>query len=152
MSEEMKFPDALDEFIKQYSFIDEEQIYTNGSELIQTFRIKQWEEHKKQENQELKNSINALQKELNEENFQCSKYAIENQELKKQLKNYKKLGFKHLQDKNNNLETQQKEFIEWLENENRKIYRDCGLRQNIFKQVLQKYEEIIGVSDENNKQ
>ena len=81
MSEEMKFPDTLDEFIKQYSFIDEEQIYTNGSELIQTFRIKQWEEHKKQENQELKNSINALQKELNEENLQCSKYAIENQEL-----------------------------------------------------------------------
>lgn len=38
-----------------------------------------------EENQELKNSINALQKELNEENFQCSKYAIENQELKKQL-------------------------------------------------------------------
>lgn len=36
-----------------------------------------------QENQELKNSINALQKELNEENLQCSKYAIENQELKK---------------------------------------------------------------------
>ena len=36
-----------------------------------------------EENQELKNSINALQKELNEENFQCSKYAIENQELKK---------------------------------------------------------------------
>ena len=50
------------------------------------------------------------------------------------------------------LETQQKEFIEWLENENRKIYRDFGLRQNIFKQVLQKYKEIIGVSDENNKQ
>lgn len=82
----------------------------------------------------------------------CLKLIEENQELKKQLKNYKKLGFKHLQDKNNNLETQQKEFIEWLENENRKIYRDCGLRQNIFKQVLQKYEEIIGVSDENNKQ
>ena len=144
MSEEMKFPDTLDEFIKQYSFIDEEQIYTNGSELIQTFRIKQWEEHKKQENQELKNSINALQKELNEENFQCSKYAIENQELKKQLEKYKRLGFKHLNDKCNNLETQQKEFIEWLENESREIYRDCGLRQNIFKQVLQKYKEITG--------
>lgn len=38
-----------------------------------------------QENQELKNNVNVLQKELNEENLQCSKYAIENQELKKQL-------------------------------------------------------------------
>ena len=28
------------------------------------------------------------------------------QELKKQVENYKKLGFKHLQDKNNNLKTQ----------------------------------------------
>ena len=97
-----------------------------------------------QENQELKNNVNALQKELNEENFQCSKYAIENQELKKQLEEYKRLGFKHLNDKCNNLETQQKEFIELLENESRKIYRDCGLRQNIFKQVLQKYKEITG--------
>lgn len=48
------------------------------------------------------------------------------------------------------VEAQQKEFIEWLENESREIYRDGGLRQNIFKQVLQKYEEIIGASDENN--
>ncbi len=39
---------------------------------------------------------------------------LENQELKKQLENYKKLGFKHLQDKNNNLETQQKKFIKYL--------------------------------------
>lgn len=57
MGEEMKFPDTLDEFMKQYSFIDEEQIYTNGSELIQTFRIKQWEEHNKQENQKYKEVI-----------------------------------------------------------------------------------------------
>ena len=47
------------------------------------------------------------------------------------------------------LENQQKEFIEWLENESREIYRDCGLRQNVFKQVLQKYKEIIGGNDEN---
>ena len=31
----------------------------------------------------------------------------ENQELKKQLEKYKRLGFKHLNDKCNNLETQQ---------------------------------------------
>ncbi len=94
-------------------------------------------------------------KELKEYNDLISEYNElykENKELKKQLEEYKRLGFKHLNDKCNKLENQQKEFIEWLENENRKIYRDCGLRQNIFKQVLQKYEEIIGVSDENNKQ
>lgn len=42
------------------------------------------------------------------------------------------------------MSSSQDKFIKYLEDESRKIYRDCGLRQNIFKQVLQKYEEIIG--------
>lgn len=84
----------------------------------------------------------------------------ENQELKKQLENYKKLGFKYLQDKNNNLETQQKEFINYLEDEIKQeenkntiellsdpnSCRTPNLRykENIFKEILQKYKEIIG--------
>ena len=72
----------------------------------------------------------------------------EAKELKKQLENYKKLGFKYLQDKNNKLETQQKEFIKYLEN----MLDD---ENDIFsvvrvKDVLSKFKEIIGVSDENN--
>lgn len=47
-----------------------------------------------------------------------------------------------------NNETQQKEFIKYLEDESKEIYRDGGLRQNIFKQVLQKYKSIIGENDE----
>lgn len=62
MNEEMKFPETLDEFIKQYSFIDNKQFYTNGSELIQTFRVKQWEEHKEKENNQLKHIIDELEK------------------------------------------------------------------------------------------
>lgn len=90
----------------------------------------------------------------------------ENQELKKQLENYKRLGFKHLQDKNNNLETQQKEFINYLEkkiNVSRNTepffvenifssYDLTELELNMLKEILQKYKSIIGVSDENNKQ
>lgn len=64
----------------------------------------------------------------------------ENQELKEQLENYKKLGFKHLQDKNNNLETQQKEFINYLEDE---IENSTFLEPSL-KMILQKYKEIIG--------
>ena len=89
----------------------------------------------------------------------------ENKELNKQLENYKKLGFKHLQDKNNNLENQQKEFIKYLEGE---IYtiepkgtginynceydseedyisamKECS-KLNTLKYILQKYKEIIG--------
>ena len=70
----------------------------------------------------------------------------ENQSLKKQLEDYKKLGFKYLQDKNNNLETQQKEFIKYLENM-------LDNENDIFsvvrvKDVLSKYKEIIGGKDE----
>lgn len=82
MSEEMKFPDTLDEFIKQYSFIDKKQIYTNGSELIHTFRVKQWEEHKRKENQELK-------RKLNESIHKATEFESEVYELKKQLEEYK---------------------------------------------------------------
>lgn len=40
--------------------------------------------------------------------------------------------------------TQQKEFIKYLEDESKEVYRDGGLRQNIFRQILQKYKQIIG--------
>lgn len=82
-------------------------------------------------------------------------------ELKKQADEYKKLGFKHLQDKNNNLETQQKAFIKYLEDEikqiNPKILDDGELNLRlddvkytqylIYKEVLQKYRSIIGGND-----
>lgn len=83
---------------------------------------------------------------------------VEYKELKKQVENYKKLGFKHLVDKNNNLETQQKEFIKWLEDEIKRInpkelgIGELNLRLDdikftqylIYKETLQKYKEIIG--------
>lgn len=43
-------------------------------------------EELQQENQQLKNNINKLQKELNEENLQCSKYSIELNNLKQENK------------------------------------------------------------------
>lgn len=42
-----------------------------------------------------------------------------------------------------NNKTQQKEFVKYLEDESKEVYRDGGLRQNIFRQILQKYKEII---------
>lgn len=65
----------------------------------------------------------------------------ENQELKKQLENYKKLGFKYLQDKNNELEKQQKEFMNYLKD-------IINWEPVVIEKILQKYKEIIGVSDE----
>lgn len=45
MCDKMEFPETFDEFAEQYGFKDEKQIYTNGTELIPVFRVKQWLEH-----------------------------------------------------------------------------------------------------------
>ena len=78
----------------------------------------------------------------------------ENQELKKQVEEYKRLGFKHLNDKCNKLENQQKEFIEYMnktiaelecddvDDEEMKGY--LIQRIDTFKEILSKYKSIIG--------
>lgn len=82
----------------------------------------------------------------------------ENQELKQQLEEINKMiekcGFVNIEQVMLNycgLLSQQQEFINYLENESKEIYRDGGLRQNIFRQILQKYKKITGVSDENKR-
>ena len=43
--EKMEFPNTFDEFVESYGFKDNEEVYTNGSELIPVFRVKQWLDH-----------------------------------------------------------------------------------------------------------
>lgn len=43
--EKMDFPNTIWGFLINYSFKDEEKVYTNGSLLIPTFRVKQAIEH-----------------------------------------------------------------------------------------------------------
>lgn len=45
MNEMMTFPDTWEEFEKLYGFNDGEEIYTNNSRLIPSFRAKQWLDH-----------------------------------------------------------------------------------------------------------
>ena len=111
---------------------------------------------KERENKELKLQLKGTTHCFDEE---------EHEKLKKQLENYKKLGFKYLQDKNNNLETQQKEFISYLENEIYSIEpKGTGInynceydseedyisamkeqsKLNTLKEILSKFKEIIG--------
>ena len=97
------------------------------------------------EKEQLNSLVNSCQEEI--------------RQLKKQVETYKKLGFKYLQDKNNNLETQQKEFIKYLELEKDCFVRGCSnvyedslgktrlVNEDIFDEIdniLQKYREIIG--------
>ena len=38
----LSFPNTFDEFVEQYGITDTDEVYTNGSKLIPTFRVKQW--------------------------------------------------------------------------------------------------------------
>lgn len=46
MADMMIFPDTVEEFMEQYKITDTEQIYTNGTELVPIFRMRQWFDHK----------------------------------------------------------------------------------------------------------
>ena len=45
MADSMEFSKDIDDFINDYSFKDTKEVYTNGSELIQVFRVQQALEH-----------------------------------------------------------------------------------------------------------
>lgn len=61
----------------------EDELLEEEIELLNAY------ESLRQENEQLKNNINKLQKELNEENFQCSRYAIKINDLKENNKQLK---------------------------------------------------------------
>lgn len=42
MADVMTFPETFDEFAEQYKIVDKKEVYTNGTELIPIFRVKQW--------------------------------------------------------------------------------------------------------------
>ena len=78
----------------------------------------------------------------------------ENRELKTLNKRYEEIisddeeNYKLLSSEIKQLKNQQKEFIEWLENESKEIIRDAGYHQRICLDILEKYKEIIGEKDE----
>lgn len=116
----------------------------------------------KKENQELKKQLHEASltiQEMTEQDIECPSNCEKLRQLKKQLEEYKKLGFKHLQDKNNILETQQKAFIKFLEDEISKqkndIFANALTSEDIdlyimkiklqeLEEILQKHKEIIG--------
>ena len=92
---------------------------------------------------------------LDEVKDTCLGLLKENQELKKQLEEYKN-GYFKLSEENDNYaikfhkyKTQQKEFILYLRHLSN-WYSADGVKQGMVNEILQKYKSIIGVSDENN--
>lgn len=109
------------------------------------------------ENKKLKQQLHEASltiQEMTEQDIECPSNCEKLRRLKKQLENYKKLGFKYLQDKNNNLETQQKEFIEYMNKTIEELECDdvgdeelkSYLIQRIdtFKEILSKFKKIVG--------
>ena len=45
MAEVMTFPETVEEFMEEYKVVDSEHVYTNGTELVPIFRMKQWFAH-----------------------------------------------------------------------------------------------------------
>jgi len=64
MDDCMSFPPTWQDFVAQYQFRDSEEVYTNGSKLVQVFRIEQMMEHYhkhiEEENERLKMQVEAL--------------------------------------------------------------------------------------------
>lgn len=99
-----------------------------------------------------------------------TKLSLENQELKKQLEEYKKklmiatkmeikeidknifVGIDYFQNKCSNYEVQQKEFIKYLEEKRDKCLTfyektECAYAYDVFKVVLSKYKEINHIEE-----
>ena len=102
-------------------------------------------EQLQQENQSLKKENKILRENAEHNDKVVDKVNWENQKLKKQLEEYKRLGFEHLNDKCNKLENQQKEFIKYLENEKNIYPFDISdyTYEDIINTILSKYYEII---------
>ena len=45
MGDMMTFPASVDEFMEQYKMTDTEHVYSNGTEYVPIYRMRQWFEH-----------------------------------------------------------------------------------------------------------
>ena len=161
----------VEKFKQKYEELKDNPMYKNFCSILDTKN--QVLERIARENQELKNSLERYQKELNEENLLCSKYAIEINDLKEKLEQCSAVA-----DTNSELadsisehyKRQQQEFIEWLEQKLKKYTPNLRVNEfdeydnriaqyinaevyeispeDVVKDVLSKYKETIGGLDE----
>ena len=159
---------------------DDKVYYVNGgrcsgkvdktiNELVDYInKLQQENQSLKKENKILRENAEHNDKVVDKVNWENMLLKKENQELKKQLENkYEKVGTltsELLYEENTKLLIQQKEFINYLEDEIKRInpknlyISELNLRLDdikftqylTYKEILQKYKSIIGVEDENN--
>lgn len=64
MNQQMTIPETFEGFAKEYGFKDDKEVYTNGSDLIPIFRVKQWLEQD--------NKLRAIETDTA---YECGKHA-----------------------------------------------------------------------------
>ena len=47
MNDCQDFPETVEEFMDEYKMVDTEEVYSNGTEYVPIFRMKQWFEHER---------------------------------------------------------------------------------------------------------
>lgn len=129
--------DLADEFNTQNFVIQDKDKF---NEILLYYHFKQNEEI-----EQLQKENKILRENAEHNDKVVDKFNWENLKLKKQLEEYKRLGFEHLNDKCNKLENQQEEFINYLENEKNIYPNDISdyTYEDIINTILSKYYEII---------
>ena len=138
--------EEIDDWLRLFSNNNQSFMSKDGKKIT-LFKVFQELKELQQENQSLKKENKILRENAEHNDKVVDKANWENLKLKKQLEEYKRLGFEHLINKCNKLENQQKEFIDYLEYQvkfQEKI-NDIHLATG-FEEILSKYREIIGVS------
>ena len=149
--------EEIDDWLRYFSNHNHGFMSEDGKKIT-LFKVFQELKELQQENQSLKKENKILRENAEHNDKVVDKFNWENQKLKKQLEEYKRLCFVHLINKCNKLENQQKEFIEFLEKEKDRLARECSptyegslgkkrfVNEDIFNEVdkiLSKYYEII---------
>ena len=54
MGDMMTFPSSVEDFMEQYKMTDTEHVYSNGTEYVPIYRMRQWFEHYRNQQRQTK--------------------------------------------------------------------------------------------------
>ena len=75
MSDMMTFPASVEEFMEQYKMTDTEHVYSNGTEYVPIYRMKQWFENYRNQQRPTIDAVEVIRcwecKHCDPENHHC---------------------------------------------------------------------------------
>ena len=138
--------EEIDDWLRLFSNNNQSFMSKDGKKIT-LFKVFQELKELQQENQSLKKENKILRENAEHNDKVVDKFNWENQKLKKQLEEYKRLCFVHLINKCNKLENQQKEFINYLTSYIELLSDDPDYveegQKEILEEVLLKYKEMV---------